>query len=101
MKIVRKQPKIELVEVTEPKEGIMMKVGNWSLKKKILVGAGVVGTAILGVFAYCQCTQTDEVEYDGSDLEDEEDGEVEYDDEELAELVQMEKEEELKKETEE
>lgn len=85
MKITRKIKQ----QVEESKEEMKMK--NWSLKKKILVGMGVLGTAVVGAIAYGMSRSEDEVDYQDDESEDDE-SDV-YDDEELRELEEMEKEE--------
>ena len=91
LKIIKKQP-VETVE--ETKEETTMKV-NWSLKKKILVGLGVIGTGVLGVLAYGKCTESNEVQVEN---EDEDENELDdCDDEELRELEALEKAEETEK----
>lgn len=101
MKIIRKQPEVKVEEQVEEikKESIMMKIGHWSLKKKILVAAGAVGAAVVGVFAYNQCTKDEEVEYEGNSENDEENDQDDYDDEELKELEEMEQMEKEEQET--
>ena len=49
-------------------EDVKVKV-KWSLKKKLLVGLGILGTGALGIFAYGKKSAED-VEHD-SDFEDE------------------------------
>lgn len=62
-------------EVIENKEESKVKI-KWSLKKKLLVGAGVVATAVVGVLAYGsskknECTESNE--FGGTDDDDDED----------------------------
>lgn len=94
----KKQQVVEVKaeETQQSKEGIMMKIGSWSLKKKILVGMGAIGAAALGAIAYGRYVKDEEVEYNGSEDDDEdedEDDEYGVDDDELAELERMEQEE--------
>lgn len=72
-----------MMNVKEKFNGIFKKneeeklMKNWSLKKKVLVGLGVVGTGIVGAIAYGKSKQEDQIE-----LEQEfEDDEFDYDDE--------------------
>ena len=60
------------------KGGLKMK--NWSLKKKLLVGAGVLVTGALGVLAYGKSKQENTVEYNGND-ENEDYEDEDYEDE--------------------
>jgi len=85
LKVIRKP--VETVE--ETKEETKM---NWSLKKKVLVGLGVLGTAALGVFAYGKLNPEEEVTCNNQESRDEDQND--YDDEELRELEAMEKAEE-------
>lgn len=51
-------------------EDVKVKV-KWSLKKKVLVGLGILGTSILGIFAYGKKHAEDyENDYETGDYED-------------------------------
>lgn len=67
---------------------------NWSLRKKLLVGAGVLGTAALGIIAYGKSKQETDVEYNNEDQDEEydDDYESEDDDQDAGEEVETEKE---------
>lgn len=65
-------------EVTEKIEKIKEENNvykNWSLKKKILVGLGVLGAAAVGVVAYSKSTEED---LDNEDVYDEDEDEYGY-----------------------
>ena len=50
---------------------------NWSLKKKLAVGAAAIGTAILSVFAYGKYNQEvlhNEEDFENEDFEEAEEG---------------------------
>ena len=99
LKIVKRKPEVEVEKLEETKEESKMKnvFKGWSLKKKVLVGAGVLATAVVGVFAYGQMKPEDEVALqDQESYENREDGEDDYDDEEMKELIEMENEEAAK-----
>ena len=63
---------------TKVRGGLNMK--NWTWKKKLLVGAGVLGTAVVGALAYGKTRKEEDVTYQG-DSEDEDDYEYESEDE--------------------
>ena len=91
---IKRKPQNEVIEqLEETKEEGKMK--SWTLKKKIIVGLGVLGTAALGALAYGQLKPEEEVHYNDSNEDDESDV---YDDEELEndlkELEELEKAEE-------
>lgn len=93
LKITRKPKQVEeTVEKTEEE----MKMNKWSLKKKVLLGVGVLATAAVGVFAYGQLKPEEEFDYTEQDSEG---TSHDYDDKEelqrdLNELEAMEKAEE-------
>lgn len=72
------------------------KMKNWSLKKKVVVGLGVLGTAALGVIAYGRSKEEEVVNYNSDrdeDYEDDSDYEDEnetYDAEEVEEVDETE-----------
>lgn len=65
---------------------------NWSLRKKLLVGAAALGTAAIGIIAYGKSKQEDAVEYseDDQDEEDDDDYESEDDDQDAGEETETE-----------
>lgn len=67
---------------------------NWSLRKKLIVGAGVLGTAALGIIAYGKSKQETEVEYSENDQDEEydDDDESEDDDQDAGEETEVDKE---------
>jgi hypothetical protein len=77
---------VEKIQTKLAKTKEERKMKNWSLKKKVLVGMGVLGAAAVGVVAYGRSKQEDEVTYEGDEFEDED--YEDYDDEEDAEEVE-------------
>ena len=65
---------------TEKEEEPKMK--SWSLKKKVIVGLGVLGTAAIGAIAYGKSKQEDPVNYVGDDEDEDDSDDYESDDEE-------------------
>ena len=103
LRIVRK-PQVEVEQLEETKEEKKMTLlKGWSLKKKLLVGAGVVATVVGGVFAYGQLKPEDEVELEDREADEAEDGEFDdYDNEDIdREAELLENYEKAEKETEE
>lgn len=76
------------MKVTEKVKGLVKKtkednkMKNWSLKKKVIVGMGVLGTAALGVIAYGRSKQDETVNYDPSSDDEDYDYEEESEDDE-------------------
>ena len=104
LRIVRK-PQVEVEQLEETKEESKMKnvFKGMSLKKKLLIGAGVVATVVGGVFAYGQLKPEDEVELEDREADEAEDGEFDdYDNEDIdREAELLENYEKAEKETEE
>ena len=61
------------------------KMKGWSLKKKVIVGLGVLGTAAIGAIAYGKSKQEDPVNYVGNDEDEDDSDDYESDDEESEE----------------
>ena len=79
---MEEKSKVINLEVEEKKEEKKMK--NWSLKKKVLIGMGVLAAGVVGVVTYGRSKQEDH--FDGNSYEDddyEDDDSVEDYEEEL------------------
>lgn len=60
------------------------KMKGWSLKKKVIVGLGVLGTAAIGAIAYSKSKQ-EPVNYVGNDEDEDDSDDYDSDDEESEE----------------